>query len=85
MKSKHKIGVDMITIPKTILRHNEVYYNKPSKKNMIEKFVEVEGGKVYCRMEGSSSEEIPLVILHGGPGYPSYYLENLEVLKKQQI
>ena len=51
---------------------------------MIEKFVEVEGGKVYCRMEGSSSEEIPLVILHGGPGYPSYYLENLEVLKKQR-
>ena len=42
-----------------------------------EGYVDVEGGCVWYRVVGSGSE-IPLLLLHGGPGVPSYYLNPLE-------
>jgi proline-specific peptidase len=43
-----------------------------------EGFVEVPGGKVYYRSVGEGG--VPLLCLHGGPGFTSYYLESLEGL-----
>ncbi len=40
-------------------------------------YVDVEGGRVWYRIAGSGSET-PLLLLHGGPGAPSYYLNPLE-------
>ncbi len=45
--------------------------------NPHEGYVDVEGGRVWYRIAGSGNE-IPLVLLHGGPGAPSYYLNPLE-------
>ena len=42
-----------------------------------EGYVEVEGGRVWYRIVGSGNET-PLLLLHGGPGAPSYYLNPLE-------
>ena len=42
-----------------------------------EGYVDVEGGRVWYRIVGSGSET-PLLLLHGGPGAPSYYLNSLE-------
>jgi proline iminopeptidase len=42
-----------------------------------ESFVDVEGGRVWYRIAGSG-DETPLLLLHGGPGAPSYYLNPLE-------
>lgn len=39
-----------------------------------EGFVEVTGGKVWYRVVGSG-EATPLLLLHGGPGFTSHYLE----------
>lgn len=44
-----------------------------------EGFVDVEGGKVWYKVVGEGSG-VPLVTLHGGPGYPHDYLEPLEDL-----
>ncbi|SYZ72278.1 Proline iminopeptidase [Candidatus Zixiibacteriota bacterium] len=44
-----------------------------------EGFVDVDGGKVWYRMVGSGAGT-PLLILHGGPGVPSYYLKPLAAL-----
>ena len=41
--------------------------------------VEVEGGSVWYRIVGDA-ESVPLVTLHGGPGYPSVSLQPLEAL-----
>src|SRR5262245_11903063 len=38
--------------------------------------VEVQGGKVWYRIVGSGSRT-PVIVLHGGPGVPSYYLKPL--------
>ena len=43
-----------------------------------EGFIPVPGGKVWYRMVGEGG--IPLLCLHGGPGIPHDYLENLEGL-----
>jgi proline-specific peptidase len=43
-----------------------------------EGFIAVPGGKVWYRMVGEGG--IPLLCLHGGPGIPHDYLENLEDL-----
>jgi proline-specific peptidase len=47
-----------------------------------EQFVAVDGHQVWVRRVGETSdpERLPLVLLHGGPGVPSDYLEPLELL-----
>lgn len=41
--------------------------------------LEVEGGSIFYRVMGSGPG-VPLLLLHGGPGYTSHYLEPLGVL-----
>ena len=50
-----------------------------------EGFVPVSGFQVWFRSIGGGSDQegIPLLILHGGPGAPHDYLENLEALASQ--
>ena len=43
-----------------------------------EGFIEVDGGRVWYRSVGEGG--VPLLCLHGGPGFTSYYLEPLEAL-----
>lgn len=43
-----------------------------------EGFIEVPGGRVWYRRVGKGG--IPLLCLHGGPGFTHYYLESLEAL-----
>jgi len=47
-----------------------------------EEIVPVDGHRVWTRRVGtpSSPDRLPLVLLHGGPGVPSDYLEPLEAL-----
>ena len=44
-----------------------------------EGFIDVDGGKVWYRIVGSG-EKTPILVLHGGPGSPSYYLKPLSSL-----
>ncbi len=48
-----------------------------------EGFIDVKGGKIWYRVKGEGSK-IPIVMLHGGPGYPSYYLNPLMVLSEDR-
>ncbi|MCW5971261.1 MAG: proline iminopeptidase-family hydrolase [Blastocatellales bacterium] len=48
-----------------------------------EGFIEVEGGRVWYRIVGSG-DATPLLLLHGGPGAPSYYLNPLEKVSEDR-
>ena len=48
-----------------------------------EGFIEVDGGKIWYRIDGEG-DEIPLLLLHGGPGSSSLYLEPLKELSKDR-
>ena len=48
-----------------------------------EGFINVKGGKIWYKIKGSGSKT-PIVLLHGGPGYPSYYLNPLLELSKDR-
>lgn len=48
-----------------------------------EGYVNVTGGKVWYRIVGGGTET-PLILLHGGPGVPSYYLNPLAKLNKER-
>ncbi|MFH1068760.1 MAG: proline iminopeptidase-family hydrolase [Candidatus Glassbacteria bacterium] len=48
-----------------------------------EGYVEVTGGRVWYRVVGSGTET-PLLLLHGGPGVPSYYLKPLARLSDER-
>jgi proline iminopeptidase len=48
-----------------------------------EGFVDVPGGKVWYRIVGSGSAT-PLLLLHGGPGAPSYYLKPFAALADER-
>ncbi len=45
-----------------------------------ERMVEVPGGRVFAKRVDGGGGGVPLVCLHGGPGFPSYYLEPLAAL-----
>jgi proline iminopeptidase len=45
-----------------------------------EGFLPVEGGRVWYGIAGAESSGTPLLVLHGGPGYPHDYLEPLAEL-----
>ncbi|MBI2888896.1 MAG: alpha/beta fold hydrolase [Candidatus Liptonbacteria bacterium] len=45
----------------------------------VEGFIPVEGGNVWYKIAGTP-QSIPLILLHGGPGWPHDYLEPLENL-----
>jgi proline iminopeptidase len=44
-----------------------------------EGFINVDGGKVWYRVVGNGNKT-PILVLHGGPGAPSYYLKPLDAL-----
>ncbi len=48
-----------------------------------ENFIDVKGGKIWYKVAGESNKT-PLVLLHGGPGYPSYSLNPLLELSKER-
>jgi proline iminopeptidase len=48
-----------------------------------EGYMNVPGGKVWYRIVGEGNK-IPIVVLHGGPGIPSYYLKPLAALGKDR-
>ena len=48
-----------------------------------EGFVAVPGGRVWYRIVGSGTAT-PLLVLHGGPGAPSYYLKPLAALADER-
>ena len=49
-----------------------------------EGFIAVEGGRVWYRIAGEARTGVPLLTLHGGPGYPHDYLEPLEGLSDER-
>lgn len=51
----------------------------PEKIKEGEGYVKVEGGKIWYRVIGSGNKT-PIVMLHGGPGFPSYSLTPLFAL-----
>src|SRR5262249_40945583 len=46
--------------------------------------IAVEGGRVWYRIAGEARTGVPLLTLHGGPGYPHDYLEPLEGLSDER-
>lgn len=47
---------------------------------MTEGYIQVKGGKIWYKITGEDKKNVPLLLLHGGPGAPHYYLETLEAL-----
>jgi proline iminopeptidase len=48
-----------------------------------EGFVNMKGGKVWYRVVGTGNKT-PILMVHGGPGYPSYYLNPLSTLGSER-
>ena len=49
-----------------------------------EGFVDVEGGKIWYKIIGADKKSTPLLLVHGGPGFPSYYLRPLEKIATER-
>ncbi len=54
------------------------------KRHTRQGFVEVEGGKIWYEIVGAEQKGIPLVLLHGGPGFTSDYLRPLAALADER-
>ena len=48
-----------------------------------EGFIQVTGGKVWYRVVGAG-QAIPILLLHGGPGFSSHYLDRLRLLSDER-
>ena len=49
----------------------------------IESYIEVDGGRIWYRITGQA-DKTPILLLHGGLGFPSYYLNPLGELGKDR-
>ncbi len=47
-----------------------------------EGLIEVNGGKIWYRVQGDGNRT-PILMLHGGPGHPSHYLNPLAALRSE--
>jgi proline iminopeptidase len=65
----------------TAIMINNTYSQEKIKST--EGFLTVTGGKIWYRIDGDG-DKTPLLLLHGGPGVPSYYLNPLSVLGKER-
>lgn len=52
--------------------------------NSQEGYIPVIGGNVWYRILGRNQPGLPLLLLHGGPGFPHDYLEPLEPLSNER-
>jgi proline-specific peptidase len=52
--------------------------------NAQEGYLDVPGGQVWYRAVGDNEDAVPLLCLHGGPGFTHYYLEPLEALAEHR-
>ncbi|MEI7482613.1 MAG: proline iminopeptidase-family hydrolase [Elusimicrobiota bacterium] len=52
--------------------------------NVLEGFVDVEGGRTWYRVAGAEKKGTPLIALHGGPGLNHEYLKPLEALADER-
>jgi proline iminopeptidase len=70
----------------TVLGLVLVLYTSCHRQNEIKNgdgFVDVNGGKIWYRVTGQG-RKTPILMLHGGPGTPSYYLNPLNSLGKDR-
>jgi proline iminopeptidase len=47
-------------------------------------FISIPGGKVWYKIAGKNNKNIPILVLHGGPGASHTYLEPLEELAQER-
>lgn len=57
---------------------------KMAMKTETEGMIAVSGGRVWYRVAGGNAPGIPLLVVHGGPGAPHDYLENLAALADER-
>jgi pimeloyl-ACP methyl ester carboxylesterase len=51
--------------------------------SMSEGMIDVHGGRVWYRTWGEGNS-VPLLVMHGGPGWPSDYLHNMAALADER-
>jgi len=68
----------------TLLFYSQMAAQQTHKRTQVrEGFVAVTGGKVWYKIVGSG-QATPLLLLHGGPGFPSDYLDPLGALSDER-
>lgn len=63
-----------------------IFFNSCQQQHKLptdEGFINVDGGKVWYNVVGEGNKT-PIIVLHGGPGVPSYYLKPLSELGKDR-
>jgi proline iminopeptidase len=62
-----------------------IYFTGCERHNLSprEGYLNITGGKVWYKIIGSG-DKTPLVLLHGGPGVPSYYLNPMAALSDER-
>jgi len=59
-------------------------YEGKDNARVIEGYIPVTGGNIWYKIVGANRKNIPLLVLHGGPGAPHDYLEPLEALSDER-
>jgi proline iminopeptidase len=59
-------------------------YEGKNNARVIEGYIPVTGGSIWYKIIGANRKNIPLLVLHGGPGAPHDYLEPLEALSDER-
>lgn len=85
MKAKSKMVVIILStvLVSLISCNNQQNQTQSATLTPHEGYIHVPGGKIWYKIVGNG-EKTPLLLLHGGPGVPSYYLNPLSELTKDR-
>lgn len=82
MKKRLYVAMSLFLLP-TFLYSPMALQRAGSITQVREGFINVKGGKVWYKIVGAGNAT-PLLLLHGGPGFPSDYLKPLEALSNER-
>jgi proline iminopeptidase len=79
MKKNKVVKLALIVLLASLFLFSSCHTSIKSKEG----FIDVEGGKIWYRIDGDG-DKTPLLLLHGGPGSSSFYLEPLKELSEDR-
>jgi len=82
MKKRLYVAASLLLVP-MFLSSRMALERAGNNVHIREGFIAVTGGKVWYKMVGTG-DAAPLLLLHGGPGFPSDYLKPLEALSNER-
>lgn len=80
MKQKRRFQMKGVTFKMFVCVLVMLVIGLNAQADVVEGYIDYHDGKTWYRIVGAEKEGIPLILIHGGPGVPHFYLKSMEAI-----